>query len=593
MDFFNSNFDEFKNASEVLHSLWTDGTCPLHPGQALKMFCRDDRSLMCWSCSNQHLGHEILAFETMEEGTELVKKALTTLNCKSHPNNEAVLFCSSDDTPICRNCAEGSCRKHSLTPIADLYSKYQDEFHEICSRMENLLDNNPDLSQSDFSQNHYSEGLRERQQKCIEDVEKTYDSYIQKVLQEKTEVIQEINLRFSEIEAEMETTRSRYAKLHQWPKFQQAMRSASKSELISFGLSQQLSNLTNYITSLKQDHLTPSLLQGQFPPSTLQVIFQPQHHNPFPIFKPFIPSPNTSYNLPPPILYKPVQNYQNLAKIGCLSGKIGNEMIDLTNELGVVSGVVVGKRGEIYCFIMSSRLSESYLCCFDGEKDFLDYAVKVFDQDVSAPVMAFVDDSRILITGGNYKDGGQNYGGCALVDLNSRRVMNLPSFDPDVFKRVIAVRQYPVGSLVFIETIYSGEGKMVWIFNCGVEDVEFPINKWSNVKFKEFDVQNYDFEPGNFATFLDDKRVLVMIGNQKGEEFNLETKTVKTVQLDQVLPWNYRILTEYGGNLFLCADSSQKSVFHLDKTSLNVTEIPVEFPVLNDNRSFWQKFWEP
>mmetsp|Transcript_15019 Transcript_15019/g.16675 ORF Transcript_15019/g.16675 Transcript_15019/m.16675 type:complete len:620 (+) Transcript_15019:60-1919(+) len=233
------SFTSFESTSDILTTIVDDGVCPSHPGRPINVFCYTDKSFMCLNCAIQHKGHHIAAFETMDDAREIVKEVQSILYCTKHKEKTCQLYCEDDQRPVCDTCCLVGCKNHKIEEISDLYLKSRRILDDLQKEVSAIRES-PKIQAFLGAPLSTVQRLRERKEVEIKRIEKEFEDLARKLNLKKEELVEEARRDFDENIETVQKDLSRFERLTEWEQFYHKLILENQYEAIKYCKSDEL-----------------------------------------------------------------------------------------------------------------------------------------------------------------------------------------------------------------------------------------------------------------------------------------------------------------------------------------------------------------
>ena len=153
------------------------------------VFCRFCNLFLCYYCkeSQSHHSHTLISLMESEANKDLIQSMCKFPSCQEH-DLELDYFCETCEKLVCEQCIRGH-KKCMYALIKKVANKYHNELQEISASLETMTEN---ISMVQESIEDVRTEIRQQGDKISEEIDLYYEEVIEKLLQQKEQVKQQV-----------------------------------------------------------------------------------------------------------------------------------------------------------------------------------------------------------------------------------------------------------------------------------------------------------------------------------------------------------------------------------------------------------------
>ena len=158
------------------------------------VFCTDCKLFLCHFCkeshkySKSHCSHNLISLTELRSNKDLIQSKSKFPTCQDH-DLELEYYCETCEKLVCVQCT-GEHEDHKYDVVKKVASKYQDELKEVTASIEVMM---KDISKVHASIEDVRIEIQQQGDEISKQIDLCYDEVIEKLLEQKQQVKQQVN----------------------------------------------------------------------------------------------------------------------------------------------------------------------------------------------------------------------------------------------------------------------------------------------------------------------------------------------------------------------------------------------------------------
>ena len=158
------------------------------------VFCTDCKLFLCHFCkeshkySKSHCSHNLISLSELRSNKDLIQSKSRFPTCQEH-DLELEYYCETCEKLVCAQCT-GEHEDHKYDVVKKFANKYQNNLEEVTATVKVIFE---DLSKLSDSIEDVRTTIKQQGEKISEEVDLYYDEVIEKLLEQKEQVKQQVH----------------------------------------------------------------------------------------------------------------------------------------------------------------------------------------------------------------------------------------------------------------------------------------------------------------------------------------------------------------------------------------------------------------